>query len=230
MDTTRIAELLQPFLASPSPKDAHSKETEVPEESTVLTPTQLKHISTYIDLLLRWNARINLTAIREPEEIVTRHFGESLFAALHLFPSEARTANDVLDIGSGAGFPGLPIKIWAPRLHLTLIESNQKKATFLREVIRSLTLTDINVFSARAEAFLKEDPRRRAGVVTLRAVERFDSILHVAARLVAPSGRLALLVGRTQVERATDLLPALRWQDPVPIPQSSSRVLLVGAN
>src|SRR5712692_5064663 len=185
MDTPRIAVLLQPFV-----------EPSLPE-------SLLDQISTYIDLLLRWNARINLTAIRHPEEIVTRHFGESFFLARHLFPksvanassvartllsanadtaqlpatsqlsnachpersrakSEAigsakskacpelaegdpysSTAPHVLDIGSGAGFPALPLKLWAPHIHLTLIESNHKKATFLREVTRALTLTNI---------------------------------------------------------------------------------------
>src|SRR5580693_2378362 len=137
--TTQIAALLEPFIETP------------------LSPSQLDQISIYIDLLLRWNARINLTAIRNEEEIVTRHFGESLFAARHLFPRVARApsptsvsktkvhAPRLIDIGSGAGFPGLPIKIWAPEIDLTLIESNQKKATFLREIARKLTLTDINV-------------------------------------------------------------------------------------
>src|SRR5207253_3379046 len=155
MQSDRIAELLQPFLPVP------------------LVESQLQAISTYIDILLRWNARINLTAVRQPEHIVTRHFGESLFAARHLFPdprvrtdtpaagpqharSDRPPATSVLDIGSGAGFPGLPLKIWAPEIHLTLIESNHKKATFLREVIRALTLTDVDVFPGRAENFVAD--------------------------------------------------------------------------
>ena len=171
MDTSRIAELLQPFLGT--------------ADDQRLTTNDLQHISTYIDLLLRWNARINLTAIREPEEIVTRHFGESLFAARYLFPARPSVAADaptrpdeqtsdpirLIDVGSGAGFPGLPIKIWGPDIDLTLIESNQKKATFLREISRQLTLTGINVFAGRAEDF----PDSSANVVTLRAVERFES-------------------------------------------------------
>src|ERR1700732_3368343 len=116
MDTHRIAELLVPFL-------------EANDQRLTTNDCIYKHISTYIDILLRWNARINLTAIRDPEEIVTRHFGESLFAARHLFPKiyavssvlkDFDSANDqrpatndrVADLGSGAGFPGLPIKLW----------------------------------------------------------------------------------------------------------------------
>ncbi len=201
----------------------------------------------YIDLLLRWNARINLTAIRNEEEIVTRHFGESLFAARHLFPfypvtssvssvvkdfdvdsaSDQRpTTNDrVADLGSGAGFPGVPIKLWAPNIALTLIESNHKKATFLRELTRVLTLTDIDIQNVRAETL----PPATFDVVTLRAVERFSNILPTAAALLAPSGRLALLIASSQLAQAQSILPLIAWQPPIPVPESTSRVLLIGS-
>jgi 16S rRNA (guanine527-N7)-methyltransferase len=210
MDTSRIAELLQPFLAG-----------------SVLSASQLKYISTYIDILIRWNARMNLTAVRQPEEIVTRHFGESLFAARHLLPTDLEHSPTlrVADLGSGAGFPGLPIKIWAPDVRLTLIESNQRKAVFLREVIRALTLTNVDVFAGRAEDL----PAAQADLVTLRAVEHFDAVLPVAARLVARPGRLALLIGEDQSSHVTTLTPNFRWAQPVPMPFSSRRILLVGS-
>jgi len=237
MDTARVAELLQPFLSGPG----HSERS---EESAVLTPDQLENISTYIDLLLRWNARINLTAIREEEEIVTRHFGESLFGARHLFPtkttwgrpgsalsevegavragqSSARTR--LIDVGSGAGFPGLPMKIWAPYIDLTLIESNHKRATFLREVSRTLTLMNVDVFSGRAEDY--RNPL--AEVVTLRAVERFENALPIAASLVVPGGRLALLISEAQLACAQDLTPSFGWTAPLPVPLSSHRILAI---
>src|SRR6202041_1504910 len=97
----------------------------------------LPQLSAYLDLLLKWNARTNLTAIRNPEEIVRRHFGESLFAARHLDPN----TSSLLDFGSGAGFPGLPIALLRPDVQVTLAESQNKKATFLREVVRNLALT-----------------------------------------------------------------------------------------
>jgi 16S rRNA (guanine527-N7)-methyltransferase len=241
VDPARIAELLRPFL------------------ETQLTPAPLQQISTYIDLLLRWNQRINLTAIRAPEEIVTRHFGESLFAARQLYPRGAHApvcetpdpraspqapplandqpaaANDLrpdnrnplgrlLDVGSGAGFPGLPIKIWSPQTPVTLIESRQKKVAFLREVIRALTLTDIDVFAGRAEAF----PPATAGIATLRAIERFDQVLPIAAARLAPAGTLALLIGESQADLARESLPRMIWKPPIPIPLSCSRILLVG--
>ena len=246
MNHARIAELLQPFLgistkAVISPELCHPEAAKAGEKPALLSPFQLQSISTYIDILVRWNARINLTSIRDPEEIATRHFGESLFAACHLFPSpssvpalsEASTpsvAKDfarprVADLGSGAGLPGLPIKLWAPHIALTLIESNQKKATFLREVIRTLILTDVNVHSDRAETL---GTQSTFDLVTLRAVERFADVLPIAARLVAPAGRLALLIGTSQLHQAQTILPDFSWQDPPAVPHSQSRILLVG--
>ncbi len=283
MNPERIAELLECFL--PAPSTVHEQDergagpSEFPSGSNpgqqpttrpttnklvaALSPTQLQHISMYIDILLRWNARINLTAIRDSEEIVTRHFGESLFAASRLFPTpspvpsvvkafdsigrtggnseKSKSHRDVAneqqdqqpatndhttlaDIGSGAGFPGLPIKLWAPQISLTLIESNHKKAAFLREVTRALTLTDVNIANARAETL----PGNTFHVVTLRAVERFESTLPTAAALVAPSGRLALLIGASQQDRAIETLPDLVWFAAVPIPHSRARILLIG--
>jgi len=201
MEEVRIAELLRPFAGE-------------------LAPERLRQISTYIDILGRWNEKTNLTAVREPEQIVLRHFGESLFAARTLLAPEAELA--VLDIGSGAGFPGLPLKLWAPRVRLTLVEAHAKKATFLREVVRALALGNVKVVAARAETL-----QDQADLVTLRAVERFDEILPSAARLVRPGGRLGLLIGTGQVGLAHQL-PEFRWEPPHTVPQSRNRVLLVG--
>jgi 16S rRNA (guanine527-N7)-methyltransferase len=214
MHPSRIAELLEPFLGSASDQR--------------LTTSDLSSILTYIDLLQRWNARINLTAIRNEEDIVTRHFGESLFAARHLFPLCSSVPSvvsgiRVADVGSGAGFPGIPIKLWAPEIALTLIESSHKKATFLKEVTRALTLTDVNIQNTRAESLTGAS----FDVVTLRAVERFESILPVAARLVAPGSRLALLIGQAQFRQAQSALATLDWPDPIPVPSSQSRVLAI---
>jgi 16S rRNA (guanine527-N7)-methyltransferase len=201
VDAAHISALLSPFIQE-------------------LAPAQLHDISTYIDILLRWNQRVNLTAVRDPEEIVTRHFGESLFAARHLLaPDDTLT---VIDVGSGAGFPGLPLRLYAPGIRLTLIESHARKAAFLREVIRALALTDATVFHGRAQDF-----PARADLVTLRAVEKFELVLPTAARLVLPAGRLALLIGAAQLPRASRLLPALSWSAPLPVPHSAARILSV---
>jgi 16S rRNA (guanine527-N7)-methyltransferase len=131
----------------------------------------------------------------------------------------------VLDIGSGAGFPGLPMKLWAPAISLRLVESNHKKATFLREVVRTLTLTDVNVITDRAETLTDTIPA--ADVVTLRAVERFDAILPVAAHLVSPSGRLALLIGSSQLPALQTLALDFHPAATIRIPESQSRVLSI---
>ncbi len=217
MNDTRIAELLEPFLSDNRRRTA------------ALAPSQVRLISMYVNLLLRWNDRVNLTAIREPEEIVTRHFGESIFAARQLFPLpevEAGGTAHVIDIGSGAGFPGLPAKIWAPHIHLTLIESNQKKATFLREVVRNLALANVDVFAARAKTYFGTP----GDVVMFRAVEKFESILLDAAGLVRTGGCLAVMVGRSQADRVRELLPALQWKNPIGLPHSSNRFLIIGMN
>jgi 16S rRNA (guanine527-N7)-methyltransferase len=221
MDARRIAALVQPFLLTAGAESAPAD----PLAPAALTGPQLEQISAYLDLLLRWNERINLSAVRDAEEVVTRHFGESLFAARHLFPSpgDLRSPSRLIDVGSGSGFPGLPIKIWSNEVQLTLIESNQKKATFLREVIRRLGFKDGSVFSGRAENFPSQ-----AEVVTLRAVERFETALTVATRLVLPAGRVALLIGAAQVERARELRPEIEWQHAATIPLSSNRVLMIG--
>lgn len=212
MQTDRIAELLTPFLG--------------PAHQQSLTRDDLDHISMYIDMLLRWNSRINLTAVRGEEEIVTRHFGESLFVARHLFSRvepDARRAT-LADVGSGAGFPGIPIKLWAPHLRVTLIESNHKKATFLREIVRVLTLADIDIKNARAEVLGEQ----KVDTVTLRAVERFESILPTAARLLKPTGRLVLMIGAAQVHTAKASLARFSWSDFAPIPDTRSSVVLIG--
>lgn len=242
MDLARIAELLEPFLSAPILVEAGGANGQRPTANDVL----YQHISTYIDLLLRWNARINLTAIRDPEQIVTRHFGESLFAAQILFPFKAHMGTagsarkekcqderewvvkgnhqiSVADLGSGAGFPGIPLKLWAPHISLTLIESNHKKTAFLREAARALTLTNINIQNARAETL----PEQAFDLVTLRAVERFEKILPKAANLLVQAGALALLIGTSQLAEARATLPSLSWSDPVPIPQSKARILAI---
>jgi 16S rRNA (guanine527-N7)-methyltransferase len=217
LETVRIAELLAPYLA---PAGACSAQNLPPP----LTDEQLNNISIYINILLRWNSRINLTAVREPEEIVRRHFGESLFTARYLFPKvEDPSLIKVIDVGSGAGFPGLPIKLWFRGARVTLIEANNKKVAFLREVIRGITLMNIDVYSGRAE-----DYKDGLGdLVTLRAVEKFETALPTAAELLTPGGRLALLIGESQYQKAKGLKPSLQWEDAVRIPGSLNRVLAV---
>jgi 16S rRNA (guanine527-N7)-methyltransferase len=201
VETAAIARLLEPFIE--------------------LDETRLRAISIYIDILLKWNARINLTAIREPSEIVQRHFGESLFAARHLL--EQKLPQTAIDLGSGAGFPGVPFALLAQDVQVALIESQHKKATFLKELVRALGLSNVKVFGGRAEGYLGS-----ADLVMLRAVEKFEQALRMAIRLTGEGGRVALMIGSGQVESAKMLAAELIWDNPVQVPCSLSRKLLVG--
>jgi len=201
VDTATIARLLRPFAE--------------------LGPEQLDQTSIYINLLLKWNAKVNLTAVHDPEEIVTRHFGESFFAARRLLSPVGRET--VIDLGSGAGFPGLPLAMFAPAAQMTLIESNGKKAAFLNEVIFALKLKNAKVFAQRAETYPDA-----ADLVTMRAVEKFEKSLPLAIGLAREGGRLALMIGATQVDLVKTLAGEMKWQDIVSVPGSHSRVILLG--
>jgi 16S rRNA (guanine527-N7)-methyltransferase len=201
VDSATIARLLQPF--------------------ATLKEKQLDRISAYLDLLLKWNAKTNLTSVRIPEEIVMRHFGESLFAASRWLAPEA--AETVIDLGSGAGFPGLPFAIWSPVIQVILLESNAKKAAFLNEVIHDLKLTNARTLRQRGE-----DYPGHADLVTMRAVEEFTKSALVALRLVRAGGRLGLMIGTAQVDQAKSLLRDVGWDAAVPVPGSHSRVILAG--
>jgi 16S rRNA (guanine527-N7)-methyltransferase len=201
VDSVVIARLLRPF--------------------ATLSHEQLGRTSAYLDLLLKWNARTNLTSVRDPQEIVTRHFGESYFAASRLLGASVDT---VIDLGSGAGFPGLPVAIFAPGVQVTLLESNAKKAAFLNEVAHALRLANVKTVRQRGE-----DYAGRADVVTMRAVEAFTKSAPVAAGLVRDGGRVALMIGAGQVDQAKILLQNVSWEPAVPIPGSHSRVILAGA-
>jgi 16S rRNA (guanine527-N7)-methyltransferase len=166
LSESAIASLLAPYLS------------DVP----AALPGQL---STYLDLLLKWNARTNLTAIRDPEEIVRRHFGESLFAARHL----DRDTPTLLDFGSGAGFPGIPIALLRPDIQVTLAESQNKKATFLCETVRTLSLST-EVWPARVESMAAD---RQFHTVILRAVDDMEAALPLARARIVPGGQLVLL-------------------------------------
>lgn len=190
----RLATLLDPFLAVDGPA----------------APADLfPRLGLYLDLLLKWNARTNLTAIRDAETIVTRHFGESLFLAAHL-PPEVQT---LLDLGSGAGFPGLPTQLLRPELQVMLAESQGKKSAFLREAVRSLALTTA-VHAGRAEDLVGS---RYFDVVALRAVDNMDLALRLSRKL---GTRQVLL---TTAEDARMLNP----ESVIPVPMSDNRVLAI---
>lgn len=200
------------FTLTPS-RIAELVDAYVSPDVTVPAPLY-EQLAAYLDLLLKWNARTNLTAIRQPEEIVRRHFGESLFAAQHL--GECAT---LMDFGSGAGFPGLPIQLLLPELQVTLAESQNKKATFLREVIRTLGLKT-EVWANRVEAM---PASRSFDVVALRAVDNMEAA--VAAASVRAAQRLAILASGKQEAPS---LQGFSLADEIDLPgEADLRLLLI---
>ncbi len=184
-----------------------------------LTPRAIEQFEAYLALLLKWNARINLTAVREPREIVRRHFAESIFAAQQI-PKKVKT---LLDFGSGAGFPGIPIAICRAGIGVTLAESHAKKAAFLREVVRTLELK-AEVWPGRVEEMAEE---RVFDAVTLRAVERMPKACKSAVGRLAAGGWVAVFATR-KTESAIEEVAGVRWEAAVEIPGSEQQILKTG--
>jgi 16S rRNA (guanine527-N7)-methyltransferase len=181
-----------------------------------LTPAAVARFEAYLSLLVKWNARINLTAVRDPEQIVRRHFAEGIFAAEHLPPG----AHTLLDYGSGAGLPGIPIAICQPQLAVTLAESQAKKASFLREAVRTLELS-AEVWDRRVEDL---PDHRVFDCVTLRAVDRMAEACAAAVERIALGGHLMVFTTR-RAESALEAIPGLQWQAGISIPGSEQEIL-----
>lgn len=177
-----------------------------------LSPVQVEALWRHYELLTRWNKVLNLTGVRRLEEAVRRHYCESLFVALHLPPEPV----SVLDIGSGAGFPGIPMAVVRPDCRFTLAESHRRKAAFLREATREFA--NVEVAAERAEAL-----QGRFDWVVSRAV-RWETIRKDVVRL----GRcVALLAGKGDAAKI-QATKSFRWQPPVPLPWSAHGVLVLG--
>jgi 16S rRNA (guanine527-N7)-methyltransferase len=182
---------------------------------------QVLQIQQYIEILLKWNEKISLTSIRDPLEMLYRHFCESMFASVAVPVEKGRLA----DVGSGAGFPGLPLKMIQPNLRVFLVESNIRKATFLAEVIRELGLKDAQVLVRRYEELHEEIAP--LDYVCSRALGEFPSFLKWAGSEQLGAKQVILWIG------ARDL-PEIRrigdweWREPIQVPHSLQRLLLVG--
>ena len=168
-----------------------------------LHPAQVEAFGRYLAEILRWSVQINLTGLRRPEEIVRVGFLDSL-SCLALFPRDARRA---LDIGPGAGFPSIPLKIARPHLALTLVEASRKKASFLRHVTRRLALSDVRVVQERAERLARDlEEAGTYDVAFARAVAPPEEQARLALPFLRPGG-----VFLAQVSRAPILPEAGSW-------------------
>ena len=141
----------------------------------------------YLALLLRWNRTYNLTAVRDPEEMVTKHLLDSL--AMQPF---VRGLHTLADLGTGPGLPGIPLAVTTPALQVTLVESNGKKARFLREAVRKLGLANADVAESRIEAYR---PDKTFDAITARALATLPLILELGGHLPGPDGRLLAMKG-----------------------------------
>ena len=183
---------------------------------------QVALIQRYMAILMRWNDKLNLTAIRDPLEILNRHFCESMFAGTAIpIDSGGRLA----DIGTGAGFPGIPLKILRPELELFLVESNIKKGTFLAEVLRDLELPGARVLISRYEELGEE--LAPLDYVCARAVGEYGPFLGWAASAQLSASRLLLWVGGRDVDEIRKSVE-WEWREPILVPQSLRRYVLVG--
>lgn len=182
---------------------------------------QVLQIQQYMKLLLTWNDKVNLTAIRDPLEILYRHFCECMYAAVAVPVERGRLA----DVGSGGGFPGLPLKIMRPELQVFLIESNLKKATFLAEVIRELELTSTQVIVGRYEELGEEIAP--LDFVCSRALGEFVPFLEWALSDQLATKQVILWIGARDLPELQKI-QTWNWREPLPVPQSLRRLLLVG--
>ena len=182
---------------------------------------QLMSIATYLALLKKWNQTIPLTSIGEDSEIVARHFGESMFAGSLLPMERGRLA----DVGSGAGFPGLPLKIAYPDLQVTLVEPNVKKCAFLREVQATLGLSGLEIVRSRYEDF--GAPPASFDFVCSRALGGYKRLLQWCRGVLKPGGHVTLWLGIEDSNLLTKT-KGWNWELPVSIAESRRRVVLTG--
>jgi 16S rRNA (guanine527-N7)-methyltransferase len=180
-----------------------------------LDPALADPLARYLALMLRWNAAYNLTAIRDPREMVTKHLLDSL--AMAPFVGTAVGVPNLADLGTGAGLPGIPLAIAHPDLRVTLVESNGKKARFMREALRTLRLSNAEVAESRIEAL---DRPGEFAAITARALATLPLILQLGGHLIAPGGVLLAMKGARPDDEIAALPSdwAVRWMQTLPVP------------
>jgi 16S rRNA (guanine527-N7)-methyltransferase len=207
---------------APAPPSVTAIVRALGEFQLTVTSEQVLHIQQYIRILLHWNDKVNLTAIRDPLEILYRHFCECMYAAVAVPIKDGRLA----DVGSGGGFPGLPLKIMCPDLRVFLVESSIKKVTFLAEVTRELGLKDVQVLARRYEELGEEVAP--LDFVCSRALGEFPAFLEWAKSQQIAARRVILWIGARDLPEIQKVR-TWDWAEPIQVPNSLRRLLLVGS-
>jgi len=206
---------------SPALPSAETIRRALGEFQLAVDDKQVLQIQQYTKILGAWNEKINLTAIRDPLEILYRHFCESMFAAVAVPLENGRLA----DVGSGGGFPGVPLKILRPNLQVLLIESNIKKATFLAEVVREIGLPDVQVLVGRYEELGEE--LAPLDFVCSRALGEFGPFLAWVGSEKIAAKEVILWIGARDLEEIRGI-DGWEWRQPIQVPHSLRRLILVG--
>ncbi|PRS78939.1 16S rRNA (guanine(527)-N(7))-methyltransferase RsmG [Bacillus sp. GBSW2] len=161
------------------------------EKGRTLSPVQLEQFETYFRMLVEWNEKMNLTSITEKEEVYLKHFYDSISAAFFI---DFHKVTTICDIGAGAGFPSIPLKICFPHLHVTIVDSLQKRITFLNELAQGLNIQDTTFYHDRAETFgQRKEKRESYDLVTARAVARLSVLSELCLPLVKKEGLFVAL-------------------------------------
>lgn len=184
-----------------------------------LDPTLAAPLLKYLGELVLWNKAYNLTAVREPAEMVTRHLLDSLAVLPHVgaAPAGAARGRDsfrAIDVGAGAGLPGIPLALANPSLHVTLLDSNGKKARFLRHAQRTLAIGNVDVADVRAEAFRPATPY---DCVISRAFASLREFLEMTAHLGTDRGRWLAMKGKLDRQELADLPAGFRVEQSIPL-------------
>lgn len=204
------------------------------ENGIELTTEQHHQFARYYALLVEWNEKMNLTAITEEAEVYLKHFFDSLTLAFHYDLSKVST---IADIGAGAGFPSIPLKIAFPHLKLTIVESLNKRITFLKEVVRELGLTDVTFHHGRAEDMGRVVGLRDSfDLVTARAVARLNVLSELCMPFVRPGGVFAAMKGAKAEEEVAEAKTACKelkgrvrasFALTLPLEQSERSIILI---
>lgn len=190
-----------------------------------LSPNALAQLECYLQKLLHWNQRIRLTGLRDPREMVRRLFGESLYLS-----QVVKLEGWLVDVGSGAGFPGLALKLVAPELRVTLVEARRRKCAFLKEVARGCGFSEVDVVGERLEDWVEvEEYPEQADIITTRAVGVSAELLQNISSFLSPKGKAIFcttreLCGGIRSQGG----PGWLWEEPEGLPGSKESVVLVG--